>query len=98
MALLDHLRDMSDKLARDIGNEVEEGSAEVMEAVRRGLSDVSCDLGSAGASLSDARRLARALAERLGLEGDLLDAYEQLWIQRTHQIADILAGEEGDPT
>jgi DNA-binding transcriptional ArsR family regulator len=29
---------------------------------------------------------------------DLLDAYEQLWIQRAHQIADILAGEEGDPT
>jgi DNA-binding transcriptional ArsR family regulator len=28
---------------------------------------------------------------------DLLDTYEQLWIQRAHQIADILAG-EGDPT
>ncbi len=27
----------------------------------------------------------------------LLDAYEQLWIQRTTQIADVLAGEEGDP-
>jgi len=27
----------------------------------------------------------------------LLDAYEQLWVQRTTQIADVLAGEEGDP-
>jgi DNA-binding transcriptional ArsR family regulator len=26
----------------------------------------------------------------------LLDAYEQLWIQRTTQIADVLAGEEGE--
>ena len=26
---------------------------------------------------------------------ELLDAYEQLWIQRTTQIADLLAGEEG---
>jgi DNA-binding transcriptional ArsR family regulator len=26
----------------------------------------------------------------------LLDAYEQLWIQRANQIADVLAGEEGD--
>ena len=28
---------------------------------------------------------------------ELLDAFEQLWIQRTTQIADVLAGEEGDP-
>jgi DNA-binding transcriptional ArsR family regulator len=28
----------------------------------------------------------------------LLDIYEQLWIQRTTQIADVLAGKEGDPT
>jgi urease accessory protein UreF len=28
----------------------------------------------------------------------LLDAYEQLWIARTTQIADILAGEDGSPT
>lgn len=28
----------------------------------------------------------------------LLDTYEQLWIQRAAQIADILAGEEGEPT
>jgi DNA-binding transcriptional ArsR family regulator len=27
---------------------------------------------------------------------ELLDAYEQLWIQRATQIADVLAGEEGD--
>lgn len=27
----------------------------------------------------------------------LLDAYEQLWVQRTTQIADVLAGEQGDP-
>lgn len=27
----------------------------------------------------------------------LLDSYEQLWIERTTQIADVLAGEEGDP-
>jgi DNA-binding transcriptional ArsR family regulator len=26
----------------------------------------------------------------------LLDAYEQLWIQRANQIADVLAGEEGE--
>lgn len=29
---------------------------------------------------------------------ELLDAYEQLWIQRATQIADVLAGEEGDST
>ncbi len=28
----------------------------------------------------------------------LFDAYEQLWIHRATKIADILAGEEGDPT
>jgi DNA-binding transcriptional ArsR family regulator len=28
---------------------------------------------------------------------ELLDAFERLWIQRTTQIADVLAGEEGDP-
>jgi DNA-binding transcriptional ArsR family regulator len=28
---------------------------------------------------------------------ELLETYEQLWIQRTHQIADLLAGEEGSP-
>ena len=28
----------------------------------------------------------------------LLDAYEQLWIERTTRIADILAGEEGSMT
>ncbi len=28
----------------------------------------------------------------------LLDSYEQLWIQRANQIADVLAGEEGDRT
>jgi DNA-binding transcriptional ArsR family regulator len=28
----------------------------------------------------------------------LIDAYEQIWIQRTAQIADILAGEEGKTT
>ena len=27
----------------------------------------------------------------------LLEAYEQLWIQRATQIADLLAGEEGGP-
>ena len=27
----------------------------------------------------------------------VLDAYEQLWIQRATQIADLLAGEEGEP-
>jgi DNA-binding transcriptional ArsR family regulator len=29
---------------------------------------------------------------------DLLDAFEQIWIQRATQIADILAAEEGDMT
>ena len=28
---------------------------------------------------------------------ELLDSYEQLWIARTHQIADLLAGAEGSP-
>jgi uncharacterized protein (DUF2126 family) len=42
-------------------------------------SDVSFDIGSAGASLDDARRLARALAARLGLDGHLLEAYEDPW-------------------
>jgi len=28
----------------------------------------------------------------------LLDSYEQLWIQRVTQIADVLAGEEGART
>ena len=28
----------------------------------------------------------------------LLDAYEQMWIERTTRIADILAGEEGSKT
>jgi DNA-binding transcriptional ArsR family regulator len=28
---------------------------------------------------------------------ELLDSYERLWVQRTSQIADVLAGEEGDP-
>jgi DNA-binding transcriptional ArsR family regulator len=29
---------------------------------------------------------------------ELLEAFEQLWIQRTTQIADVLAGEQGDQT
>jgi DNA-binding transcriptional ArsR family regulator len=28
---------------------------------------------------------------------ELLDSYERLWVQRATQIADVLAGEEGDP-
>jgi uncharacterized protein (DUF2126 family)/transglutaminase-like putative cysteine protease len=42
-------------------------------------SDITAKAGSAGASLDDARRVARALAARLGLEGFLLDAFEDPW-------------------
>src|ERR1700689_1821251 len=34
-------------------------------------------------------------APTLHRAAELLDAYEQLWIERTTRIADILAGEEG---
>jgi uncharacterized protein (DUF2126 family)/transglutaminase-like putative cysteine protease len=37
------------------------------------------DVGAAGPSLDDARRVAEALAARLGLEGFLLEAYEDPW-------------------
>jgi hypothetical protein len=36
-------------------------------------------------------------APTLRKAAELLDAYEQLWIQRATQIADVL-GEEGAPT
>ncbi len=29
---------------------------------------------------------------------ELLEAFEQLWIQRANRIADLLAGEEGNPS
>jgi DNA-binding transcriptional ArsR family regulator len=35
-------------------------------------------------------------AETLRSAAALLDAYEQLWIERVHRIAGVLAGEEGD--
>jgi DNA-binding transcriptional ArsR family regulator len=37
-------------------------------------------------------------APTLNKAAALLDAYEQLWIERTTRIADILAGEEGSTT
>jgi DNA-binding transcriptional ArsR family regulator len=35
-------------------------------------------------------------ASTLRTAAALLDAYEQLWIERANQIADVLAGEKGD--
>jgi len=35
-------------------------------------------------------------ASTLQTAATLLGAYEQLWIERTNRIADVLAGEEGD--
>ena len=40
-------------------------------------------------------QIVRGNASTLRRMSDLLDAYEQIWTQRTTQIADILAGEEG---
>ena len=37
-------------------------------------------------------------ASTLRTAADLLDAFEQLWIERAKQIADVLAGEKGDTT
>jgi DNA-binding transcriptional ArsR family regulator len=42
-------------------------------------------------------QIVRARAPTVRKAAELLDAYEQMWIQRTTQIADVLAGEEGDP-
>jgi DNA-binding transcriptional ArsR family regulator len=42
-------------------------------------------------------QIVRANAPTVRRAAALLDAYEQLWIQRANQIADVLAGEEGDP-
>ncbi|HEX4483951.1 MAG TPA: metalloregulator ArsR/SmtB family transcription factor [Solirubrobacteraceae bacterium] len=41
-------------------------------------------------------QIVRANAPTVRGAAALLDAYEQLWIQRANQIADVLAGEEGD--
>ena len=40
-------------------------------------------------------QIVRANAPTLHKAAALLDAYEQMWIERTTRIADILAGEEG---
>ncbi len=42
-------------------------------------SEVSADIGAAGASLGDVRRFAQVLATRLGLGGFLIEAYEDPW-------------------
>jgi uncharacterized protein (DUF2126 family) len=42
-------------------------------------SDVTADVGTAGISLGDVRRVAEALAARLGLSAFLLEAYEDPW-------------------
>jgi uncharacterized protein (DUF2126 family) len=42
-------------------------------------SEVAADTGSAGPSLGDAHRVAHAIAARLGLEGHLIEAYEDPW-------------------
>jgi DNA-binding transcriptional ArsR family regulator len=43
-------------------------------------------------------QIVRANGATLRGAAALLDAYEQLWIQRANQIADILAIPEGEPT
>jgi DNA-binding transcriptional ArsR family regulator len=42
------------------------------------------------------RQLVQANPSTLRVAARLLDAYEQLWIERTTRIADVLAGEKGD--
>ena len=42
-------------------------------------------------------QIVRANAGTLRKATALLEAYEQLWIQRASQIADIFAGEKGSP-
>jgi DNA-binding transcriptional ArsR family regulator len=41
-------------------------------------------------------QLVQGNASTLRTAAELLDAYEQLWIERATQIADLLGGEEGD--
>jgi len=43
-------------------------------------------------------QIVRGHAPTLHEAAALLDAYEQMWIERTTRIADILAGEEGSTT
>jgi DNA-binding transcriptional ArsR family regulator len=43
-------------------------------------------------------QIVRGNVPALRRAADLLDAYEQLWIERTTRIADILAGDEGSTT
>ncbi len=43
-------------------------------------------------------RIVHGNASTLRDAAALLDSYEQLWIERATQIADVLAGEEGVPT
>ncbi len=43
-------------------------------------------------------QIVRGNVSMLGKAAALLDAYEQLWIERTTRIADILAGDEGSTT
>jgi DNA-binding transcriptional ArsR family regulator len=46
---------------------------------------------------SGREQIVRGHAPTVRRAAELLDAYEQLWISRTTQIADVLAGEEGAP-
>jgi len=43
-------------------------------------------------------QIVRGNASTLRVAAGLLETYEQLWIERAHQIADVLAGEKGDTT
>jgi DNA-binding transcriptional ArsR family regulator len=45
---------------------------------------------------SGREQIVRGDAATLRTAAALLDAYELLWIERANQIADVLAGEEGD--
>ncbi|HWB22492.1 MAG TPA: hypothetical protein VG652_06350 [Gaiellaceae bacterium] len=45
---------------------------------------------------SGREQIVRGNASTLHTAATLLEAYEQLWIERATQIADVLAGEEGD--
>jgi DNA-binding transcriptional ArsR family regulator len=43
-------------------------------------------------------QIVHANPARLHAAAELLDAFEQLWVHRANQIADILTGTEGEPT
>ena len=59
---------------------------------------MSHDLGVITKQRRGREQIVHGNASTLRSAAALLDSYEQLWIQRATQIADVLAGEEGAPT